>query len=142
MFRECNSDNFSLFLRHFPVGMWEFGATITVACLVTMLVHGAIEIKSWVSSSPAGVNNQSKRSVDSFCCFSPIADNSPRYVNGVELRIILLIRVSLQQFQSELERCSVTILGHSDVLIVSCTLANYFIYGSGVRPAQVRKSDK
>lgn len=32
------------------VGMWEFGTTITTSCLITMLVHGAIEIKSWVNS--------------------------------------------------------------------------------------------
>lgn len=30
------------------VGVWEFGTTITTSCLITMLVHGAIEIKSWV----------------------------------------------------------------------------------------------
>lgn len=32
------------------VGIWEFGTTITTSCLYTMLVHGAIEIKSWVNS--------------------------------------------------------------------------------------------
>lgn len=31
------------------VGIWEFGTTITTSCLVTMLLHCAIEIKSWVS---------------------------------------------------------------------------------------------
>lgn len=31
------------------IGMWEFGTTITTSCLITMLCHGAIEIKSWVS---------------------------------------------------------------------------------------------
>lgn len=31
------------------VGVWEFGTTITTSCLVTMLAHGAVEIKSWVS---------------------------------------------------------------------------------------------
>lgn len=31
------------------VGIWEFGTTITTSCLITMLIHGAIEIKSWVS---------------------------------------------------------------------------------------------
>lgn len=31
------------------VDIWEFGTTITTSCLYTMLVHGAIEIKSWVS---------------------------------------------------------------------------------------------
>lgn len=30
------------------VDIWEFGTTITTSCLYTMLVHGAIEIKSWV----------------------------------------------------------------------------------------------
>lgn len=30
------------------VDIWEFGTTITTSCLITMLVHGAIEIKSWV----------------------------------------------------------------------------------------------
>lgn len=30
------------------VGIWEFGTTITTSCLVTMLLHCAIEIKSWV----------------------------------------------------------------------------------------------
>ncbi|KAG4068488.1 hypothetical protein HA402_004829 [Bradysia odoriphaga] len=29
------------------IGIWEFGTTITTSCLITMLVHGAIEIKSW-----------------------------------------------------------------------------------------------
>lgn len=33
------------------VDIWEFGTTITTSCLYTMLVHGAIEIKSWVRSS-------------------------------------------------------------------------------------------
>lgn len=33
------------------VGIWEFGTTITTSCLITMLVHGAIEIKSWVRDS-------------------------------------------------------------------------------------------
>lgn len=31
------------------VDVWEFGTTITTSCLYTMLVHGAIEIRSWVS---------------------------------------------------------------------------------------------
>lgn len=31
------------------VDIWEFGTTITTSCLYTMLVHGAIEIKSWAS---------------------------------------------------------------------------------------------
>lgn len=31
------------------VGIWEFGTTITTSCLITMLIHGAIEIRSWVS---------------------------------------------------------------------------------------------
>jgi phospholipid-translocating ATPase len=30
------------------VGMFEFGTTIVVACMMTMLVHMAIEAKSWV----------------------------------------------------------------------------------------------
>lgn len=30
------------------VGIWEFGTTITASCLITMLIHGAIEIRSWV----------------------------------------------------------------------------------------------
>lgn len=30
------------------VDMWEFGTTITTSCLITMLLHGAIEIRSWV----------------------------------------------------------------------------------------------
>lgn len=30
------------------VGIWEFGTTITASCLITNLLHGAIEIKSWV----------------------------------------------------------------------------------------------
>lgn len=30
------------------VDVGEFGTTITTSCLITMLVHGAIEIKSWV----------------------------------------------------------------------------------------------
>ncbi|CAD7086518.1 unnamed protein product [Hermetia illucens] len=29
------------------VGIWEFGTTITTSCLITMLIHGAIEIRSW-----------------------------------------------------------------------------------------------
>lgn len=33
------------------VDIWEFGTTITTSCLYTMLVHGAIEIKSWVSDT-------------------------------------------------------------------------------------------
>lgn len=32
------------------VGIWEFGATITASCLYTNLLHGAIEIRSWVSA--------------------------------------------------------------------------------------------
>lgn len=31
------------------IGMFEFGTTITSSCLVTMLLHCAIEIQSWVS---------------------------------------------------------------------------------------------
>ncbi|KAL5280993.1 ATP10B family protein [Megaselia abdita] len=31
------------------VGIWEFGTTITASCLITNLLHGAIEIKSWTS---------------------------------------------------------------------------------------------
>jgi phospholipid-translocating ATPase len=30
------------------IGIWEFGTTITSSCLVTMLLHCAIEVKSWV----------------------------------------------------------------------------------------------
>lgn len=30
------------------IGIWEFGTTITTACLYAMLAHGAIEIRSWV----------------------------------------------------------------------------------------------
>lgn len=30
------------------IDIWEFGTTITTSCLIAMLVHGAIEIKSWV----------------------------------------------------------------------------------------------
>lgn len=30
------------------IDIWEFGTTITTSSLYTMLVHGAIEIKSWV----------------------------------------------------------------------------------------------
>lgn len=33
------------------VDVWEFGTTITTSCLITMLVHGSIEIKSWVCQS-------------------------------------------------------------------------------------------
>ncbi|XP_055381993.1 phospholipid-transporting ATPase VA isoform X2 [Condylostylus longicornis] len=29
------------------VDIWEFGTTITTSCLITMLIHGAIEIRSW-----------------------------------------------------------------------------------------------
>lgn len=29
------------------VGLWEFGTTVTASCLVTNLIHGAIEIRSW-----------------------------------------------------------------------------------------------
>lgn len=32
------------------VDVWVFGTTITSSCLFTMLLHCAIEIKSWVSS--------------------------------------------------------------------------------------------
>lgn len=30
------------------IDIWEFGTTITTSCLIAMLLHGAIEIKSWV----------------------------------------------------------------------------------------------
>lgn len=30
------------------IDIWEFGTTITTSCLIAMLVHGAIEVKSWV----------------------------------------------------------------------------------------------
>lgn len=30
------------------VDIWEFGTTITTSCLYLMLVHGAIQIRSWV----------------------------------------------------------------------------------------------
>lgn len=31
------------------IGIWEYGTTITSSCLITMLLHCAIEVKSWVS---------------------------------------------------------------------------------------------
>jgi phospholipid-translocating ATPase len=31
------------------VGVWEFGTTIISSCLITMLLHCAMEIRSWVS---------------------------------------------------------------------------------------------
>lgn len=31
------------------IDIWEFGTTITTSCLIAMLLHGAIEIKSWVT---------------------------------------------------------------------------------------------
>lgn len=31
------------------IGIWQFGATIVSACLVTMLCHFALEVRTWVS---------------------------------------------------------------------------------------------
>lgn len=31
------------------IGIWEFGTIITSSCLITMSLHCAIEIRSWVS---------------------------------------------------------------------------------------------
>lgn len=66
------------------------------------------------------------------------ADNSACTVHGIKLRIILLIRFGLQFRLCELLRCSVTVLGHSNVLIISSTLVDYNINGSGMRSAEVR----
>lgn len=33
------------------IGLWEFGTTITTACMFIMLTQVAIETKSWVSTS-------------------------------------------------------------------------------------------
>lgn len=30
------------------IGIWEFGATIVSSCLVTMLCHFALEVRTWV----------------------------------------------------------------------------------------------
>lgn len=38
------------------IDMWEFGTTITTSCLITMLLHGAIEIKSWVNEQKSITN--------------------------------------------------------------------------------------
>lgn len=34
--------------RGSDIGIWKFGTTILSSCLVTMLLHCAIEVKTWV----------------------------------------------------------------------------------------------
>lgn len=31
------------------IGIWQFGATIVSSCLITMLCHFALEVRTWVS---------------------------------------------------------------------------------------------
>lgn len=97
-----------------------------------MLVHGAIEIKSWVRTSQIG----HIRSVCLKISFL-IPDDSACAVHCAELRIILLVRFRLQHGLRELLRCSITVLGHSCVLIITSTLADCTINGSGMRPTEV-----
>lgn len=35
------------------VGIWQFGATIVSSCLITMLCHFALEVRTWVSAKIA-----------------------------------------------------------------------------------------
>lgn len=64
------------------VGVWEFGTTITASCLITMLVHGAIEIKSWVCRTIERITLNA--TLTSFLLFFsiPFADNTTRSVNS------------------------------------------------------------
>lgn len=58
------------------IDMWEFGTTITTSCLITMLLHGAIEIKSWVRSH--AITNSSETDNNVIFLFT---DNTPCSIN-------------------------------------------------------------
>lgn len=60
------------------IDMWEFGTTITTSCLITMLLHGAIEIKSWVRIY--AIPSSSEQIIMSTPIFS-FADNTPCFIN-------------------------------------------------------------
>lgn len=66
-----------------------------------------------------------------------ILDNSSCYVHGVQLRIILLIRNSIQFRLCELFWSSVTILGHPHVFIVTSALVDYNTNSSCMRSTEV-----
>lgn len=69
------------------VGIWEFGTTITTSCLVTMLLHCAIEIKSWVSP----LYNLLMRSNSIFVFSDPFT----RPINFNEFRCLLQFLIHL-----------------------------------------------
>lgn len=78
------------------IDMWEFGTTITTSCLITMLLHGAIEIKSWVGSVRFGSGRRTWKQAHSssiliYGQFPLVADDSPRSVHCIQLGIVLRI---------------------------------------------------
>lgn len=104
------------------VDIWEFGTTIITSCLITMLVHGAIEIKSWVSLLLTTLFIKTFTfTISVFIILLP--DNTACFINRCKFSIVLCLCVHLQCIVRQLFRFTIYILGYIPVHTVTHSLA-------------------
>lgn len=116
------------------VGIWEFGTTITASCLFTNLVHGAIEIRSWVRGKLCVIIGIQYSNCIPLSIFE---DGATCYLHSAKPRLVLSLLHCIQFNVRQLFRPALHLLGDFQMLWFCGALAGHIAVHSSRGAASV-----